>query len=103
MNQRVSLDDPLKLSIGPITRSKTQGIQERLIGLILNIWINKFEIYNTRSFCTFWAIFEATREILLQFQLDWKLDISSFSFIYDRSSNSSKEKMTCLKLDPKLL
>jgi len=69
MNQQVSLDDPLNVPIEPIIRSGTQGIQERLIGLILNIWINKLEIYNTRSFCTFWAIFEATREILLQFQL----------------------------------
>jgi hypothetical protein len=103
MNQQVSLDDPLKVPIGSITRSKTQGIQERLIGLILNIWINKLEIYNSRSFYTFWVIFEATKEILLQFQLIWKLDISSFSFIYGRPSNSSKEKMTCLKLGPKLL
>jgi len=92
MNQRVLVDDPLKVLIGPITRFETQGIQERLIGLILNISINKLEIYNTTSLCTFWAIFEATREILLQFQLGCKIRHLKFFIHYVGSVIHPKRK-----------
>jgi hypothetical protein len=38
-------------------------------------------------------------EILLQLKLNWKLDISSFTTIYGRLSNSSiRERTMCLKL-----
>ena len=38
-------------------------------------------------------------EILLQLKLNWKLDISSFTTIYGRFSNSSiRERTTFLKL-----
>ena len=41
VNQQASLKDTLKVEIGPITMSKNKRIQEELIGLILDIQINK--------------------------------------------------------------
>jgi hypothetical protein len=43
-NQQASLNDLLEVQIGPIKRSKTKRIQDELIELILNIWVNKLQI-----------------------------------------------------------
>jgi len=43
-NQQASLKDLLEVQIGPIKRSKTKRIQDELIGLILDIWVNKLQI-----------------------------------------------------------
>jgi hypothetical protein len=50
-NQQASLNNPLEVLIKPITRSETKRIQDELIGLILDVWINKLQIYNTRPSC----------------------------------------------------
>jgi hypothetical protein len=67
MNERASPKDPLDILIGPITRSETKSIQKELIGLILDIWINNLQIFQTRPLCTIWDIYKAIREILLRF------------------------------------
>jgi hypothetical protein len=43
----------------PIIRSKNKRIQEELIGLIWDIWVNKLQICQTIPLCIFWAIFGA--------------------------------------------
>jgi hypothetical protein len=43
-NQQASLKDLLEVQIGPIKRSKAKRIQDELIGLILDIWVNKLQI-----------------------------------------------------------
>jgi hypothetical protein len=56
------------------------------------------QICQTRSLCTVWDISRATSGMLLWFNFDWKLDISSFLTIYGRLINSSRqERMICLK------
>jgi hypothetical protein len=56
------------------------------------------QIYLPRPFFTVWTISKATKEILLKFQLDWKVDIYNFLAIYDRPVNSFvKERTRCLK------
>lgn len=42
-NQRASLKDPLNVPIGPITRFETKRIQEKFIGLILDIGLTSYK------------------------------------------------------------
>lgn len=77
-NQRTSPKDPLEVLIGPITRTETKRVKEKLIGLILDIWADKLQINYPRPSCTFWDISRVTGRISLKFQLGQKLDILSF-------------------------
>lgn len=103
-NQWASLNDLLELRTRLITRSKTKRVLKESIGLILDILVNKLQIYLTRLLCIVWAISEAIGGMFLHFQFFKKLDILRFSFIYDRSSNSwRRERTTYLKWGHKLL
>jgi hypothetical protein len=55
-SQQASPKDSLEVLIRLITRSKTKKIQEELVVLIIDIWVNKLLIYQTRYLCTIWDI-----------------------------------------------
>ena len=66
-NQRASPNDPLKVTIRPITSSKTKRIQEELIGMILKFRLTSCNSARLNLLCNILAISEATSEILLEF------------------------------------
>lgn len=100
VNQWTSPNDSLDVLIWSIITYETNRIQEELIELVLDIWVNKLKICQTRLLCIIWFISRTTFRVLLQF----KLDISRFSSIYGWPSNSYKREITTyLKLDQKLL
>ena len=57
----------------------------------LNLLDESFQICQTKPLCIVWNISIALSGFFLKFKLGYKLDISIFSTIYGRPSNSSRQ------------